>query len=145
MSYEQQRAEIFQAVLDFEGGDFEALALKIFQFQAAFNELYARFLALLNVDFQKVSRLSDVPFLPIQFFKTHAVKTGGWQEETIFTSSGTTGATTSRHFVRDINFYRENAVKGFRIAYGELAGRCVLALLPSYLERSGSSLVCMAE
>ena len=145
MSYEQQREVIFQKVRNFDGSHFETLSLEIFRFQAAWNELYARFLSLLNVDFQAIKSPEAIPFLPIQFFKNYAVKTGNWQEETVFTSSGTTSSATSTHFVRDLNFYRENTIKGFRAFYGDPAGYCTLALLPSYLERSGSSLVCMAE
>jgi hypothetical protein len=145
MSYEQQRAVIFQKVRQFNGHRFDELALDIFRFQAAWNELYARFLQLLQVDIRKINAIQAIPFLPIQFFKDHDIKTGNWQEETIFTSSGTTATTTSSHYVRDLDFYRENTVKGFRHFYGDPAGYCVLALLPSYLERTGSSLVCMAE
>ncbi len=145
MSYEQQRELIFQKVRDFSGENFDALALEVFRFQAAYNELYGRYLSLLNVDVQKVKSAAAIPFLPIHFFKNYSVKTGSWQEETVFTSSGTTGETTSRHYVRDLNFYKKNTVKGFWQFYGDPADFCVLALLPSYLERSGSSLVCMAE
>jgi len=144
MSYEQQRELIFQKVRDFSGLGFDSLALEVFRFQAAFNDLYGRYLSLLNVDVQKVTSLSAIPFLPIQFFKNYAVKTGAWQAETVFTSSGTTGETTSRHFVRDLEFYKNNTVKGFRHFYGDPADFCTLALLPAYLERPGSSLVCMA-
>lgn len=145
MSYEQQRELIFQKVRSVEESDFTELALEIFRFQAIWNPLYAQFLTLLNVDIQKVKALESIPFLPIQLFKTHEVKTGIWQEETIFTSSGTTGTLSARHFVRDLNFYKENTVKGFQGFYSDPADFCTLALLPSYLERTGSSLVCMAD
>ncbi len=145
MSYEQQRELIFQKVRDFSGENFDALALEVFRFQAAHNDLYGRYLSLLNIDVQKVKSAAAIPFLPIHFFKNYSVKTGNWQEETVFTSSGTTGETTSSHYVRDLDFYKKNTVKGFRQFYGDPADFCTLALLPSYLERSGSSLVCMAE
>jgi hypothetical protein len=145
MSYEQQRADILRQVQDFSGEEFEALALEVFRFQAAFNPLYAHFLSLLNVDCQQVESIDAIPFLPVSLFKNYAVKTGDWQEETIFSSSGTTGETTSRHFVRSLDFYKKNTLKGFQQFYGDPADWCVLALLPSYLERSGSSLVCMTE
>ncbi len=93
---------------------------------------------------QVVGRRS-LPFLPIRFFKTHEVKTGSWTPETAFTSSATTGQTPSRHLVRDLDFYLENARRGFSARYGDPADWCVLALLPSYLERGGSSLVAMAD
>lgn len=89
--------------------------------------------------------MEDIPFLPIQFFKSHSVKTGDWPTQTTFTSSGTTGDATSRHPVRDLDFYKKNTVHGFRAFYGDPSEWLVLALLPSYLERTGSSLVVMAE
>ncbi len=119
--------------------------MEIFRFQAAHNPLYGRYLSLLKVDVQAVASLAQIPYLPIQFFKNYTVKTGEWQEEAIFTSSGTTSETTSRHYVRDLDFYKRNTVHGFQQFYGNPADWLVLALLPSYLERTGSSLVVMAE
>lgn len=145
MSYEQQREDIFQQLKDFSGEGFEALALQVFRFQAMHNPLYGQFLALLDVDYQRVATVAQIPFLPVRFFKSRLIKTGDWTEQAVFSSSGTTGAATSRHPVRDLDFYRQNTVSGFRQFYGNPCEYCVLALLPSYLERSGSSLVCMAE
>lgn len=145
MSYKQQRTAIFKQIQAFDGPGFEALALEIFRFQAAHNPLYRRYLSLLNVDCQAIKTVEQIPFLPIQFFKNYEVKTGDWQSATTFTSSGTTGETTSRHHVRDLDFYKKNTVKGFAPFYGEPSEWLVLALLPSYLERTGSSLVVMAE
>ncbi len=145
MPYEQQRADIFQKLQAFNGAGFEALALEIFRFQATYNPLYGRYLSLLNIDIQAVATVEQISFLPIQFFKNYEIKTGDWQPETTFTSSGTTGETTSRHHVRDIGFYKKNTVKGFVPFYGDPSEWLVLALLPSYLERTGSSLVVMAE
>lgn len=144
MTYEQQRELIFRQLREFSGEGFSELALEVFRFQAVHNELYARYLSLLCVDLPSVRTIEEIPFLPIQFFKNYTVMSGQWVVETIFTSSGTTGAATSRHPVRDLGFYRTNTVKGFRNFYGDPVDYCVLALLPSYLERSGSSLVCMA-
>ncbi|MBI1226886.1 MAG: acyl transferase [Bacteroidetes bacterium] len=145
MSYEQARASIYDKLQAFNGTGFDALALEIFRFQAAHNLLYGRYLSLLNVDVQVVKAVEQIPFLPIQFFKNYEVKTGDWKPETTFTSSGTTGETTSRHHVRDLGFYKKNTVHGFRPFYGDPSEWLVLALLPSYLERTGSSLVVMAE
>ena len=145
MSYEQQREAICQKVSQVTAEDFESLALEIFRFQAVHNALYGQYLSLLHIDFQEVSSISQIPFLPVQFFKNYQIKTGQWKEEAIFTSSGTTGAATSRHFVRDLQFYKENTLKGFIPSYGAPEKFCIVALLPSYLERSGSSLVCMAS
>ncbi|MCC6726252.1 MAG: acyl transferase [Saprospiraceae bacterium] len=145
MSYNKQRAAILQKIEAYDGEGFEPLALEVFRFQAAHNPLYGRYLGLLNIDVQAVASLAQIPYLPIQFFKNHEVKTGEWQEQTIFTSSGTTGSETSRHYVRDLDFYKRNTVHGFRQFYGDPSDWLVLALLPSYLERTGSSLVVMAE
>jgi phenylacetate-coenzyme A ligase PaaK-like adenylate-forming protein len=145
MTYEQHRELIFQQVQDFSGEGFGDLAMEVFRFQARHNALYARYLSLLGLEVSSVQAPGDIPFLPIQFFKNYTVKTGQWQEAAFFSSSGTTGASTSRHPVRDLDFYKNNTVKGFQQFYGPSAAYCVLALLPSYLERSGSSLVCMAE
>ncbi len=145
MSYDKQRADILQKIEAFDGEGFESLALEVFRFQVAYNPLYGRYVSLLGIDIQSVTSLAQIPYLPIQFFKNYVVKTGEWQEQTVFTSSGTTGAETSRHYVRDLEFYKRNTVQGFRQFYGNPSEWLVLALLPSYLERTGSSLVVMAE
>ncbi|MEZ4959896.1 MAG: acyl transferase [Saprospiraceae bacterium] len=144
MKYEEQRRLIIHQLREFSGDRFESLALEVFRFQATYNALYANYLSLLGIEAPSVQTPDAIPFLPIQFFKNYTVKTGEWQAETIFTSSGTTGAITSSHPVHQLDFYKQNTVKGFQSFYGNPAGYCVLALLPSYLERSGSSLVCMA-
>ncbi len=145
MSYKEQRAAIQQKIEAFDKEGFEQLALEVFRFQAAHNPLYGRYLSLLGIDIQSVASLSQISYLPIQLFKSHIVKTGDWQEQAIFTSSGTTGSDTSSHYVRDLDFYKRNTVRGFQQFYGHPADWLVLALLPSYLERTGSSLVVMAE
>ncbi len=124
---------------------FDELALEIFHYQANYNRLYADYIRLLHINPESVTKVAQIPFLPIQFFKTHDIQTGKWEAETIFTSSGTTGQTTSRHLVRDLDFYLRNTRRGFEYFYGNLQEYCVLALLPSYLEREGSSLVAMAN
>lgn len=124
---------------------FEALALDVFQYQSRYNPLYRHFLQLLGASPLAVTRVADIPFLPIQFFKSHHIRSGYWDPALAFSSSGTTAAATSRHFLRDPEFYRRNARRGFTRFYGPVEDYCILALLPSYLERSGSSLVFMAE
>ena len=145
MSYEASRAHIFHRINAFDGADFDELALEVFHFQARYNDLYSRYLSLLGVAADAITQPAEIPFLPIQFFRNYRVKTGEWKEEAVFSSSGTTGASTSFHAVRSLSFYRENARRIFRHFYGDPADHGMLALLPSYLERSGSSLVCMAE
>lgn len=124
---------------------FEALALEIFRYQAEFNPVYKRFLSLLGRQTWDIQSIDAIPTLPISFFKTFEIKTGNWEEETIFTSSGTTGQVPSRHFVRDTAFYLQNALSGFQYFYSDPADWVILALLPNYLERTGSSLVAMTD
>lgn len=124
---------------------FEALAMEVFHFQSVHNPLYAQFLSLLGRDASTVKKLVDIPFLPISFFKSHEIKTGQWHTSTVFSSSGTTGQIPSQHFVRENNLYLNNCVRGFTAHYGDPKDWMVLALLPSYLERTGSSLVAMAD
>lgn len=98
----------------------------------------------LGIQPNNIKRIEDIPFLPISFFKTQKIKTGIWQEEKIFESSGTTGQTTSQHYVRDVEGYLYNTQKIFSRFYGDLSDYHVFALLPSYLERDASSLVEMS-
>lgn len=125
--------------------EFEDLAFQIFQYQYKYNAFYQRYCSLIGKDLSKIHQISDIPFLPIQFFKNNIIKTGEWQEEYIFTSSGTTGMTTSQHCVRELSFYTQITLQGFQHFYGSIENYCVLGLLPSYLERTGSSLITMAD
>ena len=126
--------------------EFNDLVMEVFAFQYKYNAFYRQYCSLIGKEFSKVSTINDIPFLPIQFFKNQVIKTGEWSvNEMIFTSSGTTGATTSQHFVRDLEFYKDISILGFEQIYGSVENYCVLGLLPSYLERSGSSLVTMVE
>ena len=125
--------------------EFENLALQVFEYQYKYNAFYRRYCSLIGKDLSKISHLLDIPFLPIQFFKNNIIKTSEWKEATIFSSSGTTGAITSQHFVRELDFYKNIARQGFEFFYGSIENYCVLGLLPSYLERGGSSLVTMTD
>jgi len=124
---------------------FEAAALALFRHQAAHCPPYRAYLAGLGRAPARVQALADIPFLPIEFFKTHEVRTdpGQWQTQEVFLSSGTTLQQRSRHLVRDPALYRANAAAIFEAAYGPLASWTFLALLPSYLEQGESSLVAM--
>ncbi|WP_369829045.1 acyl transferase [Flavobacterium sp. 5] len=124
---------------------FEKIALKVFRFQYENNLVYQEFCDLLKTNPQKVKSLHQIPFLPIQFFKSHSVVSNNNPIETTFTSSGTTGAITSRHLVTDVSIYEESYRKAFSQFYGNIEDYVVLALLPSYLEREGSSLIHMVE
>ena len=124
---------------------FEKIALKVFRFQYENNLVYREFCDFLKTDVQKVKTLEQIPFLPIQFFKSHTVISNKNTIQKTFTSSGTTGMTTSKHFVTDISIYEESYRKGFSQFYGNIEDYVILALLPSYLEREGSSLIYMVE
>ena len=125
--------------------DFEEVALDIFKFQYENNEVYRDFCIYLRKSPKNVSSSLEIPFLPISFFKTHKVTSTQKEPETIFTSSGTTQSTTSKHFVPDIELYEKSFLKAFELFYGMPKDFCILALLPSYLEREGSSLIYMVN
>lgn len=125
--------------------EFEKMALGIFQFQAENNLVYKEFLTHLNVDIQSIDKIEKIPFLPIQFFKSHKIISSEAIVQRIFLSSGTTGSENSKHFVTDLTIYEESFTKGFEHFYGPISAFTVLALLPSYLERDGSSLIYMVN
>jgi hypothetical protein len=135
----------YQTLTHLAPATFEAAALQLFRYQAVHCPPYQAFLASLGRDPASVQRMVDIPFLPIEFFKTHEVRTdpGEWQPQEVFRSSGTTLAQRSRHLVRDPALYRANAAAIFEAAYGPLTDWIFLALLPSYLEQGESSLVAM--
>ena len=125
--------------------DFDALALDVFKFQFENNGVYRSFCDLLYKNPSDIKSVSEIPFLPIQFFKTHEVISSRGPIEKTFTSSGTTGSITSKHLVTDIKLYEESYLHAFKHFYGNIDDYVVLALLPSYLERDGSSLIYMVN
>jgi hypothetical protein len=120
-------------------------ALNLFQFQLKNNALYAAFVKALGKDLSVIKSIDEIPFLPVEFFKTHQVTTGQFTPEIVFTSSTTGGTSPSQHLVRKLALYESSFLNTFRLFYGEPSDYRILALLPSYLERSGSSLVYMME
>ncbi len=143
MTYEEKRRQIQLRLADYSNLEFDELALDIFRYQAEYNELYTSYLKLIDKKVSLIKHANQIPFLPIQLFRNYRIKTGQWQEQFIFGSGGTTGQTTSRHFVRDLDWYQQNCRTAFVQQYGPLKDYTILALLPSYLERSGSSLISM--
>ena len=125
--------------------DFKQVALAVFKHQFKNNKVYRSFCDLLYIHPSDVTKVEEIPFLPIQFFKSRKVLSSTEQIQETFTSSGTTGSVTSKHFVTDINLYKESYLKGFAHFYGNIEDYVVLALLPNYLERNGSSLVFMVD
>lgn len=125
--------------------DFTNVALKVFKHQFENNKTYRSFCDLLCIHPADILKIEEIPFLPIQFFKTRKVLSSKDEVQKIFTSSGTTGSVISQHFITDIQLYKESYSKGFAHFYGEIKDYVVLALLPNYLERKGSSLVFMVD
>jgi len=125
--------------------DFNTLALQAFNFQYNTIPVYKEFCENLNKHPQHVKTINQIPFLPIEFFKTHTIIPENQIAECIFTSSGTTGFQTSKHHVINLALYEQSFESAFAKFYGNISDYCILALLPSYLERNGSSLVYMAN
>jgi len=125
--------------------DFKTCALKVFKHQFENNTVYRSFCDLLFIHPSDVKELKEIPFLPIQFFKSHQILSSKESVQEIFTSSGTTGSVTSKHLVTDISWYEKSYLKGFEYFYGNIEDYTILALLPNYLEREGSSLIYMVD
>jgi len=133
--------KIFQ---NHSNSSFEKLSLEIFRFQAKNNHIYKTYLRCLGVNPDEVNQINQIPYLPIEFFKQENVVCEPNNIETVFTSSGTSGM-QSKHIIHDIGIYEKSFASGFEHFYGNIKDYTVLALLPSYLERSGSSLIYMCE
>lgn len=147
MIAELQRSKLLTAfnLLQDNEFDFNSLALAVYEYQKSYNPIYRVYLETIGRANRSISHYSEIPGLPIQFFKSHDVCTGeGWEPEDVFLSSGTGGA-RSRHLIRDISFYRANAERLFAERVGAASEFCFLGLLPGYLEREGSSLIEMVN
>lgn len=125
--------------------EFNAIALEIFHFQAKNCEVYAKYLQILGIQANLVRSVEEIPFLPIEFFKSQRIFTGNNLPTTVFKSSGTTAQTTSSHYVSDLEIYDQSIKKGFSSFFGVPQKYCMLGLLPGYLERKESSLVYMVN
>lgn len=124
---------------------FNQAALAVFRHQAINCAIYRQYLANLQVPVDAIAHHAEIPFLPIGFFKTHRITASSKPEEVTFSSSGTTGQLTSQHLVQDLSVYEESYNKAFELFYGKPSEYCILALLPAYLEREGSSLIYMVD
>lgn len=125
--------------------EFHKTAMKVFRFQFQHNEVYQKYCLLLKKSPENVKHLTEIPFLPIEFFKSKDILSSIDAVQTTFTSSGTTGIITSKHHVTDLSFYESSFRSAFSKFYGNIEDYAILALLPSYLEREGSSLIYMAK
>ncbi|MCC7051443.1 MAG: acyl transferase, partial [Bacteroidia bacterium] len=130
---------------EYTESDFNAQCLNVFRFQAKNNLIYAQYLSHLKIKPLQIEHYTQIPFLPISLFKTQRIYIGNTNPTIIFTSSSTTGQTPSKHLVADISFYENSFIQSFIQQYGNITDYCVLGLLPSYLERNGSSLVYMTD
>ncbi len=139
-------AGLAKKVVDVRKETFETIALEVFRYQAEENDLYKEYIRHLHIVPKSVQDIDAIPYLPISFFKNNVVKTGDWEGELVFSSSGTSGMNISRHACYSEAAYLSNCRRGFTDIYGKDPGEfCWFALLPSYLERSGSSLIAMAS
>jgi phenylacetate-coenzyme A ligase PaaK-like adenylate-forming protein len=139
-------AHLEQKVFDISNEkEFNSIALEVYHFQFTNNPIYQDFCNAIRRSPENVHKVSDIPFLPISFFKTHRIETTAFDPELVFQSSGTTGNNTSTHYVKSSEIYRQSFSKAFNQFYGTAKGLCILGLLPSYLERKGSSLVYMVD
>jgi len=134
-----------QRLNNFSSDEFEEMAITLFRYQTAHNSVYRQYLEARNIAVTEIEAIEQIPFLPISFFKTHQIKTGNWESQHVFESSGTTGMTTSKHHVKNLVSYQKNTLRLFEGAYGAISDYHFLALLPSYLERNSSSLVYMMD
>jgi phenylacetate-coenzyme A ligase PaaK-like adenylate-forming protein len=125
--------------------EFKAVALEVFKFQFEHNSVYRSFCDLLYKHPSDIHTIEQIPFLPIEFFKTRTIVSTEKSAQVTFTSSGTTSSIVSKHHVCDLEIYKQSFRNGFQSFYGNIEDYTVLALLPSYLERGGSSLVYMAN
>lgn len=125
--------------------EFRETALAVFRFQLENNLVYKQFIEYLAVNTEEINSIDKIPFLPVRFFKSHKIISNRLIAEKIFTSSGTTGMELSKHLVTDLSFYKESIERSFHHFYGFFSDYTIFALLPSYLEREGSSLIDMVK
>jgi phenylacetate-coenzyme A ligase PaaK-like adenylate-forming protein len=124
---------------------FNEITLQVFQYQAQHCAVYKAFITGLKLNPEDVKSVNEIPFLPVELFKLHSIVTSSHPDDIVFTSSGTTGMVTSSHHVTDVSWYQESFRRAFELFYGDIEIYTVLALLPAYLEREGSSLIYMAQ
>ncbi len=132
-------------IFSISGEQFEQKALEIFNFQYKHNPVYNQFARLLNKTPEHVKTIEDIPFLPVEFFKTHQIVSAPSPYDKVFFSSGTTGMQRSKHYIKNIKLYEHSFLKAFEHFYGPVTSYAILGLLPSYLEQKNSSLIYMVR
>lgn len=124
---------------------FDEFALQAFDYQYNQCELYKDYSNYLKKTPKNVKKIEEIPFLPIEFFKSHVIKSGEWATEKVFKSSGTTSSNRSNHHVKSVDFYHQNTKKIFENTFGNLSDYVLIALLPSYQQQGDSSLISMVD
>ena len=124
---------------------FQPLAMQVFHHQYEENKTYRQWCECLNINPNDLKTATQIPFLPISFFKTNTIISGNGQYDLFFESSGTTQSAKSRHYIKDMTVYIESFTKGFHLFYGDIKEWCIIGLLPSYLQQQHSSLVKMVD
>lgn len=132
-------------IFDIKKDTFDHAALEVFHYQYYNNKVYKKFCDYSSKNTKTVKNVKDIPFIPIEFFKNHVVKSGEWEAEKIFKSSGTTSSSRSHHHIKDVDFYLRNSINIFNSLVGSLSEYQLIALLPSYQEQADSSLICMVD
>lgn len=128
-----------------DNNSFEATTIALFKYQAKNNKIYNKYISYLGIDKERINNIYEIPFLPINFFKTHKIVTGDLVIKNIFVSSGTTGQQRSTHYITDPGFYLKVCEASFRVFYGPISQYIFLALLPSGFDQKDSSLICMVD
>lgn len=136
-----------QQIFNINGAhEFERLAIEVFRFQYSNNPVYNQYCNLvMDCSPEQITKIEQIPFFPIKYFKNRRVACFDGEPQAVFTSSSTTGMQPAKHYVKDLRIYEESFLKGFELFYGDIADYDIVALLPSYLEREGSSLIYMTE
>lgn len=140
-----EQLELNDKIFKINEEGFLPFAIEVFRFQYDNNKVFRDFSNALGYRSKEIHTLTDLPFLPINFFKTSSVKSGHFEPQAVFESSGTTGMVNSRHFIRDLSVYEKSFLNGFELFYGPVQEYCILGLLPAYLERKHSSLIYMVN
>ncbi|MBW8049617.1 MAG: acyl transferase [Cytophagales bacterium] len=139
-------SETFKKKLfEVDNNSFEASAIKLFKYQAKNNKIYNKYISYLGIEKESINNIYEIPFLPINFFKTQKVVTGELGIEKVFISSGTTKQKKSKHYIADPEFYLKVCEASFKVFYGDISQYIFLALLPTYLDQKDSSLICMVD
>lgn len=125
--------------------EFDLVCLDVFHYQVVNNPVYSKWFNALSLDVNVIHHVEEIPFMPIEFFKSQRVISGNEDVEVTFTSSGTTGLVTSSHYICDTDIYKQSYLEGFKLEYGDPSEWVIIGLLPAYLERPGSSLVHMTQ